>query len=184
MFKGNKCNPFLVLIAIDSVGICMQQFHKDGLGWLLHGVCSMSCVALLRATHVVTQSGGSIPVLQPQFAPWTEVPGWGKPCGLSTPPSARPFAQPRWGIISSTSPSVRAERAGAVHPMARTWDSGSFQPVRGELPVPGIFSRQLLPAPAGGPVTRDVFVLPLLCSPHKAVVVTSLEYHRSDIATI
>lgn len=87
---------FLVLIAIASVGICMQQFHKDGLVRLLHGVCSMSCAALLRATHVGTQSGGSIPVLQPQFAPRTKAPGWGKPCGLSTPPSAMPFAQPRF----------------------------------------------------------------------------------------
>lgn len=124
MFKGNKCNPFLVLIAIDSVVICMQQFHKDGMVWLLHGVCSMSCAASLRATHVGTQSGGSIPVLQPQFAPRTKAPGWGKPCGLSTPPSAMPFAQPRF-----------------------LWRE---QPRPGELPIPGRFLQGAAASPCRG----------------------------------
>lgn len=61
---------------------------------------------------------------------------------------------------------------------------GSSQGDEESSQSPAVFSRELLPAPAGGSGTRDVFVLPLLCAPHKALVVTGLECHRSDRATI
>lgn len=188
MFKGDKCNPFLVLVAIDSVGICMQQFHKDGLVWLLHGVCSMSWMALLRATHVLTQSG----VICSPSLHWGT---WlGQALWLSIPSSALPFAQPRflWGrslTLEGSSPTPAppwASRQGqSCAPHGQDLGAWLLPACVRRAPSPWLFSAgsccQPLP---GGSVTRDVFVLPLLCAPHKALAVTSFECHRSDIPTI
>lgn len=167
VFKGNKCNPFLVLIAIDSVGICMQQFHKDGLVWLLHGVC-MSCIALLRATR-----GYRVRWLHVCFAApvctMDEVPGWGKPCGLSMPPS---FAQPQFlqagrslsprGIFSNTSPTMD-EQTGLE---LCTHKSGSFQHAWGELPLPAHFLQAAAASPCQGAPLPGMALSSLFCVLH------------------
>lgn len=155
-------------------------------GWV--GLTASWCLqhvlySFAQSHTVVTQSGGSMHVLQPQFAPWTEVSGWGKPRGLSIPLSAMPFAQPGLlcreepgpgGTISNTSPTV-SQQAGSE---LGTPDLGlCFLPPRmRRAPNPWLFPPGSCCQPLPG--------MSLSCLFCGLQLVTSPECHRSDIATI
>lgn len=158
MFKGNKCNPFLVLIAIDSVDICMQHFQEAGLGWQLHGVCSMSCTALLRATHVVTQSGGSMRVCSPSLHHGLRYPAGESPVGspslhLPCPLHSHGSSAGRKrnlleGSCQTPAPPWASRQGQSCAP--HSWESAPASMCEESSQSLAVFSRQLLPAPARG----------------------------------
>lgn len=158
MFKGNKCNPFLVLIAIDSVDICMQHFQEAGLGWQLHGVCSMSCTALLRATHVVTQSGGSMCVCSPSLHHGLRYPAGESPVGspslhLPCPLHSHGSSAGRKrnlleGSCQTPAPPWASRQGQSCAP--HSWESAPASMCEESSQSLAVFSRQLLPAPARG----------------------------------
>lgn len=184
MCKGNKCNPFLVLIAISSVGVCMQPFCKDGLAWLPLHACSMPyCGALLWATQVLAPSGSSVP------ASYSLCHGPREPLGKAKRPppsfSCRALCTGtsplRGGLSGTRAPSPIPAPAGTSrqHPEPRSsrWGPGSFQHVSrtgGAWPfLPGSLCQPL-------PLSQwlGTSVLPLCMLHTKAWSASGLEHHK------
>lgn len=155
----------------------MQQFYEDGWVCLLHKVCSTSpCTALLRAAQGVTQPGGSVHVSSSLHQGPRQ--GWGRPRGLSTHSSA--VLSTLESFISHTSPARQCLELRS--PWRAPGSSGSFQ-LTWELLNPRPLLQAAAASPAGGLVTRDTSVLPLVCSTqglgcHPARSITSRTLQR------
>lgn len=173
MFKGIKCNPFLVLIAIASVDICMQQFHKDGLAWLLHGVCSMSCLALLRATHwlqPVSPCMFSSPRVHHGWGTWLGTALWvlhpSICCALCT---ARFLCREEpcpGGIISNTSPTMGQQTRQSSAPHGQHLGVWLLPACLKTAPSPWLFLQAAAASPCQGAQWPGISLSCLFCVLH------------------
>lgn len=181
MCKGNKCNPFLVLIAISSVGVCMQPFCKDGLAWLPLHACSMPyCGALLWATQVLAPSGSSVPASyslchgprEPLGKAKRPPPSLQLPCSLHGHVASAGRTLRHSSTISNTSPSRHQQAApGATQLSVGPWLLPAREQNWWRL---ALSSRQPLPLSQW----LGTSVLPLCMLHTKAWSASGLEHHK------